>query len=99
MNNDFERRVLKDTTSFCIALSLFNTVPNNCVRENSRFGKILLCSVVKVSAFCAQVLGSNPALSLHFSCAFIHLFLCHGLCTSLFLQDFVNLRVTQLLIG
>ena len=49
-----------------------NTIPNNCVGENS---------MVMVLFFCPGVPGSNPARTLYFWHAFIHLFLCNRLCS------------------
>ena len=42
-------------------------------------GRVLFSSVVMVSAFSPGVIGSNPARTLYFCHAFVHLFLCHGL--------------------
>ena len=52
-----------------------NTISNYCVRESS------LSSVVMVLAFRPGVPSSNPVQILYFCHAFIHLFLCYGLCS------------------
>ena len=52
-----------------------NTTPNNCFREN------LFGSVVLVFAFRPGVPGSNPAQTLYFCHACVHLFLYYGLCS------------------
>ena len=52
-----------------------DTISNKCDRENS------LYSLAMLYAFPRGVLGSNPTRSLYFCHAFVHLFLCYGLCS------------------
>ena len=52
-----------------------NTIPNNCVRENS-----LYLSGYGID-FSSRRPGSNPVRILYFCHAFIHLFLCYGICS------------------
>ena len=53
------------------------TITNNCVKLE----RILFSSVVSVLAFRPGVLGSNPVQVLYLCHAFIHLFICYGLCS------------------
>ena len=51
-----------------------NTLPNNFGREN------LFSTLVMILGFLLGVQGLNPAWTLDFCCAFVHLFLCYRLC-------------------
>ena len=60
-----------------------NTITAELKKANTvttELKRILFSSVVMVLAFRPGVPGSNPVQNLYFCNAFIHLFLCYGLC-------------------
>ena len=67
--------VKRETTPSIMAFPELNTIPDNCVGENS------LNSMGMVLAFQPGGPGSNPVRTLYFCHAFIHFFLCYELCS------------------
>ena len=75
-NDDFKRGCVTDGHSF-----KHGCFPIYIQYLTSALGRILFSSVVMVLAYQPGGPGSNPARILYFCHAFIHFFLCYGLCS------------------
>ena len=75
-------QLLKAIYGFCYGRPLLQAwlLPDLIRYLTTALERILFSSMVMVLAFRPGVLGSNPAQTLYFCHAFIHLFLCYRLC-------------------
>ena len=76
INDDFKRGCVTDDHSF-----KHGCFPIQIQYLTTALGRILFSSVVMVLAYQSGGPGSNPARIIYFCHAFIHFFLCYGLCS------------------
>ena len=76
INNDFKRECVMDDHSF-----KHGCFPIEIQYLTTALGRILFSSVVMVLAYQPGGPGSNSARIIYFCHAFIHFFLCYGLCS------------------
>ena len=76
INDDFKRGCVTDDHSF-----KHGCFPIYIQYLTTALGRILFSSVVMVLAYQPGGPGSNPARIIYFCHAFIHFFLCYGLCS------------------